>query len=84
MSRRTIKIELLRYSGTIIGGRCVREAIELVGARSMAHATRKHRTGAIQVPRADLDDVISCLEAGGQRVKIVAAQAGHREVGGRR
>jgi hypothetical protein len=76
VSRRTIKIEVLRYSGTITGGPCVRAAIELVGARSMPHPTRKHKTGAIQVHYDDADDVLAALEADGQRVEIVDRDGG--------
>jgi hypothetical protein len=69
-----VRVEIARFSATITGGgRRLRGAIELTGARWMAHPTRKHRSGSVQVHRDDADDVIAALEADGVPVKIVAA-----------
>ena len=73
VNRRTIKIELGRFSATLTASRVVREAITVTGARWMWHATRTHREGTVQVPRGgDLDDLLAALEADGQRVEIAS------------
>lgn len=70
MSRRVVLVELGRTSATLTGPR-IRPALEVTGARWMWHPTRTHRAGAIQVPLADLDDVLAALEIDGQHVELV-------------
>jgi hypothetical protein len=65
-----VRVELGRNSATLTGPR-IRPAIEVTGARWMPHPTRRHRAGALQVPLADLDDVLAALEADGQLVEVV-------------
>jgi AICAR transformylase/IMP cyclohydrolase PurH len=82
MSRGTVVVELSKFSATLTGPR-VRETIAITGVPSMPHATRKHKTGAVQVHHADADDVIAALEAAGQRVEIVDRRHGRPVAGGR-
>ncbi len=70
MGRRTVRVELGGNTATLTGPR-LRPALELTGARWMWHATKTHRTGAIQVPLVDLDDVLAALEVDGQLVEVV-------------
>lgn len=70
MTRRVVLVELGRTSATLTGPR-IRPALERTGARWMPHPTRRHRTGCIQVPLADLDDVLAALEHDGQLVEVV-------------
>ena len=70
MTRRTVFVELARYSATVAGPG-VREALRVTGARSMAHPTRRHRTGVFQIHHQDINDVLAALEEAGQLVEIV-------------
>jgi hypothetical protein len=65
-----VRVELGGNTATLSGPR-LRPALELTGARWMWHATRTHREGAMQVPLADLDDVLAALEMDGQLVEVV-------------
>jgi hypothetical protein len=70
MTRRVVLVEISGNTATLTGPR-LRPALELTGARWMWHATRHHRAGAMQVPLADLDDVLAALEMDGQLVEVV-------------
>jgi hypothetical protein len=70
VSRRLVRVELGGNTATLTGPR-LRPAVELTGTRWMWHPTRTHREGAIQVPLADLHDVLAALEVDGQLVEVV-------------
>jgi hypothetical protein len=70
VTRRTVRVELDRFSATLTGPR-VAVAVDRAAVLSMRHPTRRHRTGAIQVRRCDLDDVLAALEMDGQLVAFV-------------
>jgi hypothetical protein len=83
MTRGTVRVEMGRFSATLTGSSGVREAIARTGARSMPHATRKHKSGAVLVPLGgDLDDVIAALEAAGVPVEIVGRDGNPVAAGG--
>jgi hypothetical protein len=81
VTRRVVLVEIGRRSATLTGPR-IREAIAVTGARSMPHPTRRHRTGCIQVPLADLDDVLAALEIDGQVVEVIARDGAPVAFGG--
>lgn len=68
MTRRTVRVELGGNTATISGPR-LRPALQLAGCRWMWHPTRHHT--AVQVPLADLDDLLAALEHDGQLVEVV-------------
>jgi hypothetical protein len=66
-----VRVELGGNTATL-SGPLLRPALERTGARWMPHPTRRNRTGCIQVPLADLDDVLAALEVDGHLVEVIA------------
>ena len=79
--RRVVRVELEKFSATLTGPRIV-VAIKRAGVVSMPHPTRRHRTGAIQVSRDDVDDVIGALEHDRQIVEVLDRNGDPVAVGG--
>jgi hypothetical protein len=68
MTRRAVRVELGGNTATISGPQ-LRTALQLAGCRWMWHPTRHHT--AVQVPLADVDDVIAAFEHDGQHVEVL-------------
>lgn len=67
MTRRVVRVELGGNSATVSGPR-LRPALELTGARWM---WAPHTHHAVQVPVADLDDLLVALELDDLLVEVV-------------
>lgn len=70
MTRRTVRVEVGGNTATLTGPR-LRPALERSGSRWMWHPFRHHREGAMQVPLADLDDLLAALEIDGQHIEML-------------